>query len=96
MKRDNSPHLDSIPFTPFMKVREIRISSEDLDYWPIEPLSLCEEGTSLTIPTKGRYIRISSMTSIEDGTETVLNDGNRQITLNGRCLKVFYPTPDEE
>lgn len=68
------------------------------DYWPIEPLSLCEEdkeGISLAIPTRGRYIRISSMTSQENGIETVLDAGDQQIKLNGRCLKVFYPIDDE-
>ena len=61
-------------------------------------LSFCEEdkeGISLAIPTKGRYIRISSMTSQENGIETVLDAGDQQITLNGRYLKVFYPTDDE-
>jgi len=57
-----------------------------VDYWPMEPLSLYEDskdGISLAISTKGRYFRISRMTSIEYGTETVLDDGNRRITLNG-------------
>lgn len=63
----------------------------DFNNCPVEALSLCEDGSSLTIPTKGQFIQISTQ---EDSTQTVLDIGERQIILNGRFLKTFYPNND--
>ncbi len=97
---NHSPHPKyKTSSTTFSRKGPRCIKITHVDYWPIEPLSLCEEdeeGVSLAIPTRGRHIRISSMTSQENGTETVLDAGDQQIMLNGRFLKVFYPTEVEE
>ena len=91
--KKNISSLNNNPSTaPLKKGQYLLMSSNDLDYWPIEDLSLCEECSSLTIPTKGRFIQIHSQ---EYSTQTVLDTGERQIVLNGRFLKTFYPTPLE-
>lgn len=99
MESNHSPHPKyKTSSTTFSRKGPRCLKITHADYWPMVPLSLYEDnkdGISLVIPTRGRYIRISSMTSQENGIETVLDAGDRKIKLNGRCLKVFYPIDDE-
>ena len=78
-----------------VKGRRIQNNSQNHDEGSVGSLSLCEEDGSLTIPTKGRFLQISTQ---EDGAQTVLDTGERQIILNGKFLSTsryslsFWPS----
>ena len=92
MNNKSSFNENNAPLTT-VKGRHIQNNSENLDGCPVESLSLCEDSSSLTIPTKGRFLQISTQ---EDSVQTMLDTGGRQIILNGRFLKTFYPESVEK
>lgn len=92
MNNKSSFNENNAPLTA-VKGRHVQNNSQDLEKCPVESLSLCEEGSTLTIPTKGRFLQISTQ---EDSVQTMLDTGERQILLNGRFLKTFYPESVEK
>ena len=46
-----------------------------------------EDASELIIPTDGQYIRVYYQ---NDGTTTVLDTGEKQFVLNGRCLRMVH------
>ena len=48
---------------------------------------LYEDASELIIPTDGQYIRVYYQ---NDGTTTVLDTGEKQFVLNGRCLRMVH------
>ena len=52
-----------------------------------------EDASELIIPTDGQYIRVYYQ---NDGTTTVLDTGEKQFVLNGRCLQMGHNSSLEE
>lgn len=48
---------------------------------------LYEEGSNLTIPLVGRFLKIDYR---DDRTTTILDTGEQRIVLNGRFLQTCY------
>lgn len=82
MNNNSSNNETNAPLTT-VKGRHIQNNSQDPEKCLVESLFLCEDGSSLTIPTKGRFLQISTQ---EDGAQTVLDTGERKIILNGQFL----------
>ena len=82
MNNNSSNNETNAPLTT-VKGRHIQNNSQDHDECSVESLSLCEEGSTLTIPTKGRFLQICTQ---KDGAQTVLDTGERKIILNGKFL----------
>ena len=54
---------------------------------------LYEDASELIIPTDGRYIKLYYQ---DNGTTTVLDTGEQQFVLNGRCLQMGHHSSLEE
>ena len=54
---------------------------------------LYEDASELIIPTDGQYIRVYYQ---NDGTTTVMDTGEKQFVLNGRCLQMGHNSSLEE
>lgn len=54
---------------------------------------LYEDSSELIIPTDGQYIRVYYQ---NDGTTTVMDTGEKQFVLNGRCLQMGHHSLLEE
>lgn len=53
----------------------------------ISDIYLYEEGSNLTIPLEGRFLKIDYQ---DDCTTTVLDTGDQQVVLNRRLLQTCF------